>query len=51
MRELSNISEDPIKSFAALNTQAKNSQEEEDLFLKIQMTLAANGITFEQQDI
>ena len=48
MRELSNISEDPIKSFAALNTQAKNSQEEEDLFLKIQMMLAANGITFER---
>jgi len=44
MEALANISNDPVSAYAALNTQAKNTKEETDLLLKIQMAMIANGI-------
>lgn len=46
MNMLSNISEDPTQIYVALNTQAKNSREEESFILNIQQTMMANGIIF-----
>lgn len=41
---LSNIVKDPLSAYAALNTQAENTQKEANLLLYIQSTMMANGI-------
>ena len=48
MQALSKISSDPISAYTALNTQAKNTKEEDELLLKIQIALISNGIIFGQ---
>ncbi|MDP3763913.1 MAG: hypothetical protein Q8Q92_04750 [bacterium] len=48
MEALANATVDPVSAYAAMNTQAKNTAEEADLFLNIQMTMIANGIIFER---
>ena len=47
MESLGDISKDPAHALAALNVQAKNTEEETGLLLNIQTTLMANGIIFE----
>ena len=47
METLGNISADSLSAYAALNTQAKNSKEEGELLLNIQLALMANGVILE----
>lgn len=48
MEALANVTADPVSAYAAMNTQAKNTAEETNLLLNIQMTMIANGIIFER---
>ncbi|MDQ3089735.1 MAG: hypothetical protein M3Q24_01100 [bacterium] len=43
-KELSDITKDPVSAYAALNTQAKNSEGESSIFLTIEQTMRANGL-------
>lgn len=48
MKALAKTEVDPVEAYSALNTQATNSAEEQNLLLNIQKTLMANGIIFDQ---
>ncbi len=43
-KALSDLKSDPLSAYAALNTQAKNSEEESSIFLTIEQTMRSNGL-------